>query len=162
MVDLPVGVRVYKTRFILIGIVFAGIYCVTPTSSVMDNALVGICSTFIMYEIWMMAKGRTILVISYDGIYHFKYGFISWEVIDRVEVVKYEELRRLNFPGVILHFNKEESLKRFWNTKLNGFELAAQKKISLFGVDCNIDYVASFSNKLISRHRRLHSMDRSS
>ncbi|TFH88828.1 hypothetical protein [Vibrio ouci] len=85
MGDLPIGVRVYRSRWSLVVALVVALYFLTPTENVGEVVVVLLLLLFGFREVLAWVNGRTILVVSPEGIYHYKTGFICWEQIESIK-----------------------------------------------------------------------------
>ncbi|MEZ9233844.1 hypothetical protein AB4259_22595 [Vibrio amylolyticus] len=155
MEHLPVGVRVYRSRWCLVFSTLAAIFYLTPTSNNLEVFIVVSLSLFCFYEIYAWIKGRTILVISYDGIYHYKHGFISWSLI---ESLKYRSALKRSHgvftSGIEVTLTEKKVSYCYWLPNHQKLKQTQSIYLRLVGVDCNLKSVVEYSDKLLKRHRR--------
>ncbi len=155
MENLPVGVRVYRSRWCLVFSILAAILYLTPTRNSLEVFFVITLSSFCLYEIYVWTIGRTILVISYDGIYHYKHGFISWGLI---ESLKYRSAFKRHHgvftSGIEVTLTEKKVSYCYWLPNHQKLIQTQSIYLRLVGVDCNLKSVVEYSDKLLKRHRR--------
>ena len=154
MGDLPIGVRVYRSRWSLVVALVVALYFLTPTENVGELVVVLLLLLFGLREILAWVNGRTILVLSPEGIYHYKTGFICWEKIESIKSYTPFEDIHVYAPRLEVTLSERSTYNAYW---LPNNQVVTEKQIvrlRLLGIDRRVKDIEKDCNRMIASHRR--------
>ncbi len=154
MENLPIGVRVYRSRWSLVVALIVALYFLTPTENVGEAVVVLLLFLFGFREVVAWINGRTILVVSPEGIYHYKTGFISWEQIESIKSYTPFKDIHVYVPRLEVTLVERSTYNAYW---LPNNQIVTENQIlrlRLIGIDRRIKDIEKDCNRMISSHRR--------
>ncbi len=154
MGDLPIGVRVYRSRWSLVAALIVALYFLTPTENVGEVVVVLLLLLFGFREIYSWVNGRTILVVSPEGIYHYKTGFICWEQVEGIKSCTPFKDIHVYVPRLEVTLSKRNTYNAYW---LPNNQVVSEKQIvvlRLLGIDRRVKDIEKECNRMIASHRR--------
>ncbi|EMK3451877.1 hypothetical protein V8087_004277 [Vibrio vulnificus] len=154
MGDLPIGVRVYRSRWSLVVALVVALYFLTPTENVGEVVVVLLLLLFGFREILAWVNGRTILVVSPEGIYHYKTGFICWEQIESIK--SYTPFKDIHVyaPRLEVTLSERSTYNAYW---LPNNQVVTENQIvrlRLLGIDRRVKDIEKDCDRMIASHRR--------
>ncbi|ENF8748236.1 hypothetical protein [Vibrio fluvialis] len=135
--DIEVGNKVYTTRYVLIVITLLFLLIITNSShsGYLQLTITLPLTLLLLLEIRRLVYKPTLLVIGYDGIYHFKKGFISWGNIEHVEY--YVNERNMLEKSLKVHVREGETWINYWFLKPINMSNNILN-LSMSYTDCNV------------------------
>ncbi|ELA9373253.1 hypothetical protein QUO16_004577 [Vibrio parahaemolyticus] len=154
MENLPIGVRVYRSRWSLVVALIVALYFLTPTENVGEAVVVLLLFLFGFREVVAWLNGKTILVVSPEGIYHYKTGFISWELIESIKSYTPFKDIHVYVPRLEVTLVERSIYNAYW---LPNNQVVTENQIlrlRLIGIDRRIKDIEKDCNRMISSNRR--------
>ncbi|NOI82684.1 hypothetical protein F0237_18620 [Vibrio tubiashii] len=126
------------------------LYFLTPTENVGEVAVVLLLLLFGGREIFAWVNGRTILVVSPEGIYHYKTG----EQIEGIKSCTPFKDIHVYVPRLEVTLSKRNTYNAYW---LPNNQVVSEKQIvvlRLLGIDRRVKDIEKDCNRMIASHRR--------
>lgn len=139
-IEVLVGNHIYKTRYCrLVAFSFFLFMFSAATSNnepLFGYILVSIFFSLLVYELYRMVFKPTLLTIGYEGIYHFKIGFVPWSDIESTDFFV-GPTNSMHKALVLTIYEPRVTLKYHWLPRPIRVE-SKELRLDMSYSDCNI------------------------